>query len=211
MSSEDLGARLDAEFAAADERVKQLQSRKVDEFHGRQQRLIQFEQQLDRLRDIWRPRLQALANKFGERVEVDPNVAPGRRSAHFEFQSDLARIDLRFAVMPDSDVRKIVFTYDLRIIPILMKFDSHDSIEFPLEAVDDAALGRWIDDRIISFVRSYHALYENQYYLKDHLVQDPVAKVTFPKFAAGATLDIGGTTYYFIDDSTRSKFEQEAK
>lgn len=211
MPAEDLCARLDAEFAAADERVKQLQSRQTDEFHGRQQRLIQFEQQLDRLRDIWHPRLESLAKKFGERVAVDPSVAPGRRSAHFEFQSELARIDLRFAVMPDNDVRRIVFTYDLQIIPILMKFDSHDSMDFPIEAVDETALGQWIDDRIIGFVRTYLSLHENQYYLKDHMVQDPVAKVTFPKFAAGATLEVGGKTYYFIDDSTRRKFEQEAK
>lgn len=201
--------RIDAEFTAADQRVKQLQTQKVEEFQGKQQRLEQFDKTLDRLRDVWRPRLEALAQKFGKRVDVQPQVGPGRRSATFGFQSELARIDLRFSVAPDSDVRNVAFQYDLSIVPILMKFDSHDEIEFPLDSVDDAALGKWIDDRIVSFVKTYLSLHENQYYLKDHMVQDPIAKVKFPKFAAGATLEIAGKTHYFIDETTCKRFQEE--
>jgi hypothetical protein len=202
--------RIDAEFAAADQRLKQVKAQHVEEFQGRKQRLEKFAQLLEKLRDIWKPRLEALANKFAKRVDVQPLVEPGRRSALFAFQSDLARIDLRFAVAPDPDVRNVVFSYDLTIIPILMKFDSHDEVEFPLDAVDTEALGKWFDDRIVSFVKTYLSLHENQYYLKDQMVEDPIAKVKFPKFAAGATLEVKGKTVYFIDDSTRSEFEQQA-
>ena len=201
--------RLDAEFAAANERVKSYKSQQVEAFQDRQQRLEQFDKLLGQLRDIWRPRLEALAQKFGERVDVRPSIEPGRRSASFEFQSELARIDLRFGVVPDPEVKNIVFTYDLRIVPILMKFESHEEIEFPLDAVDTAALGKWIDDRIVNFVKTYLSLHENEYYLKDHMVQDPVAKVKFPKYAAGATLEAGGKTHYFIDESTRREFQQQ--
>jgi hypothetical protein len=201
--------RLEAEFASANDRVKSYKEQQVEAFQGRQQRLEQFDKLLGQLREIWRPKLDALAQKFGERVDVRPTVEPGRRSANFEFQSELARIDLRFGVMPDPEVKNVVFTYDLRIIPILMKFDSHDEIEFPLEAVNQAALAKWIDDRIVSFVKTYLSLHENQYYLKDHMVEDPVAKVKFPKYAAGATLEAGGKTLYFIDESTRREFEQK--
>lgn len=201
--------RIDAEFAAADQRVTEYKSQKVEEFEGRKQRLEQFEGLLEQLREVWRPRLEALAQKFGERVKVQPHVEPSRRSASFAFQSDLARIELRFAVAPDPDVRQLVFSYDLEIIPILMKFDSHNEIEFPLDAVDAAALGTWLDDRIISFVQSYLAMHENQYYQRDQMVQDPIAKVTFPKFAAGATLEIKGKTIYFIDEATRREFEKQ--
>jgi YHS domain-containing protein len=208
-SSNSLIDRIDAEFSAADQRVKQLQSQKVEEFQGRKQRLENFGQILEGLREVWLPRLKALAQKFGERVDVHPHVEPGRRSASFAFQSDLARIDLRFAVAPDSDVRNLVFVYDLEIIPILMKFDSHDETEFPLDAVDKTALGKWFDDRIVSFVKTYLSLHDNQYYLKDHMVEDPVAKIQFPKYAAGATLEWKGKTYYFIDDATRDEFQQK--
>ena len=119
-------------------------------------------------------------------------MKPGRRSGILEFQSELARIDLRFGVAPDADVRILMFSYDLEIIPILMKFDSHDEIEFPLDDVDTAALGKWFDDRIVSFVKTYLSLHENQYYLKDHMVEDPIAKVKFPKYAAGAKFESQG-------------------
>jgi YHS domain-containing protein len=201
--------RIDAEFSSAEQRVKQLRSEKVQEFQGRQTRLEQFEVTLDQLREIWQPRLEALAKKFGERVDVEPRVEPGRRTASFQFQSQLARIDLRFSVAPDTDVRNVVFTYDLEIIPILMKFDSHDEITFPLEAIDKTALARWFDDRIVSFVKTYLSLNENQYYLKDHMVEDPIAKVKFPKYAAGAKLEIKGKTQYFIDETTLREFQKQ--
>jgi hypothetical protein len=204
----DLVDRIEAEFTRAEKRIKELQSQQVAEFQGRQQRLEKFPQILEHLREIWRPRLEALAKKFGERVDVKPSVEPGRRSAAFEFESELARIKLRFAASPDADARNLIFTSDLEIVPILMKFDSHDEIAFPFDAVDEAALGKWFDDRIVSFVQSYLALNENQYYLKGHMVQDPVAKVQFPKYAAGATLNVDGKTVYFIDDTTLREFQQ---
>lgn len=204
-----LAERIDAEIAAAFERVEHLKTQKVEEFQGRQDRLENLDKSLDDLREIWRPRLDALAKKFGERVQVQPQVQPGRRSATFKFKSELASVDLRFAVAPDADVRNVIFTSDLQILPILMKFDSHDEISFPLGTVDKAALGKWLDDRIIGFVKTYLSLHENQYYLKGHLVEDPIAKVQFPKYAAGATLETGGKTVYFIDESTLREYQQK--
>jgi hypothetical protein len=204
----NLAERIEAEISAAFQRVEQLKTQKVHEFQGRQQRLEKFDQFLEGLREVWRPRLDALAKKFGERVNVHPDVERGRRDAKFKFTSELANIDLRFAVAPDAEVRNVVFTCDLQIVPILMKFDSHHEISFPLEAVDKEALGQWLDDRIVSFVKTYLSLHENQYYLRGHMVEDPIAKVQFPKYAAGATLEQGGKTIYFIDESTLREFQQ---
>ena len=204
-----LADRIDAEIAAAFERVEQLKTQKVEEFQGRQERLEELDKILEDLREVWRPRLDALAKKFGEQVKVQPQVQPGRRSATFKFKSELASVDLRFAVAPDPDVRNVIFTSDLQILPILMKFDSHDEISFPLGVIDKAALGNWFDDRIIGFVKTYLSLHENQYYLKGHLVEDPIAKVQFPKYAAGATLEVGRKTFYFIDESTLREFQQQ--
>lgn len=201
--------RIEAEFAAAERRLKDLQAQNVDKFQRRQQRLEKLQPILEHLRGIWRPRLDALAEKFGEYVDVKPNVEPSRRSATFEFKSELAMIKLRFAASPDDDVQNLVFTSDLEIIPILMRFDTHAEIEFPFDAVDEAALGKWFDDRIVSFVKTYLALNENQYYLKGHLVEDPIAKIQFPKYAAGATLDVDGETLYFLDDRTLREFEKK--
>ena len=209
MTTDTLSERIDAEFAAARQRVEHLKTEKVEEFQSRQQRLEKFEQVLDELRDVWTSRLNGLAQKFGDRVKLQPNVAPARRSATLAFKSELASVDLRFAVSPDEEVRNLVFSYDLDILPILMKFNSHAEIQFPLDNVDAKALGQWIDDCCIDFVKTYLSLHENEYYLKGHMVEDPIAKIRFPKYAASATCQHEGKTYHFIDGSTLEAFQKQ--
>jgi YHS domain-containing protein len=41
------------------------------------------------------------------------------------------------------------------------------------------------------------------------MVEDPIAKVRFPKYAAGATLEVEGKTLYFIDEATLREFQQK--
>jgi YHS domain-containing protein len=201
--------RIDAEWNAMESKIKQFQSQRVQEFQDREKRQEQVVKLLDGMRDVWRPRLEALAKKFGERVNVSPTVEPGRRTATFKFQSQLARIDLRFSVFTDPDVRQVIFNYNLDILPIFIKFESNTSIVFALESVDREQLANWIDDRIVDFVKTYMELHENHYYLKDHLVEDPIAKVRLPKFAAAATVEWQGKGYYFISDETRREFEKQ--
>jgi YHS domain-containing protein len=201
--------RIDAEFTAMEKKVQQLQSQSIQTYQEREQRIEKFVKLLDRLRGIWQPRLEALARRFGERVKVTPSVEPGRREAVFAFQSPLARIRLRFSASTNQEVTKAIFNYDLEILPILMQFESHAECDFPLDAVDEEALGRWFDDRIVAFVRTYLALHENEYYLKDHMVEDPVARVRFPKYAAGATLEWKGKSYYFLGAETLGQFKKQ--
>jgi YHS domain-containing protein len=206
-----LAERIDAEFSAAEQKIKQLQKQQIEQHRQRQQRQEKLEQLLETHVDVWRPRLEILGSRFADRVKVTPHIVPGRRQATFEVDSELAHVVLKFSVMADSEVENIVFTYDLDILPIFMKFESHRELQFPLEEIDEEALGRWLDDCIMSFVRAYTAMYENSHYLNDHMVEDPVARVRFPKFAAGAKLEVGGKTIYFISEGTRQQYEQDQK
>ena len=142
---------------------------------------------------------------------MTPSVTPALREVTFKFDSQLARVELRFSAATDPDVRKLVLDYDLMIRPILMDFTRHANADFPLEKIDDAAVVKWIEDRIVDFVRTYVALHENEYYLKDFMVEDPIAHVRFPKFAAGATIEANGKTVYFIGEETRQAYEQQSK
>jgi YHS domain-containing protein len=210
-TASSLTERIDAEFSAAEKRLDQFRAQRLQEHQDRQKRLERFEQTtLDELRKIWESRLDVLAKKFGQRMDVHPTVEPGRRSVTLEFQSTLARIQLRFSAAPDAEVRKLVVCYDVDILPILMKFDSHNELELPLDAINSAQLAEWLDDRILDFMHTYLALQENPYYLKDQMVQDPIAKVQFPKFAAAAHLEQNGKTIYFIDELTVREFQKRS-
>jgi hypothetical protein len=127
------------------------------------------------------------------------------------FESRLAHVRLKFSASTDRDVRMVILSYDLEIIPVLMRFKPHDEMEFPLNAVDKEAVGKWIDDRIVDFVQTYFAMGENEIYLKDSMVEDPIAHVSFPRHAAAAAVEWQGKKFYFIGDETRREFAKQNK
>ena len=204
----DLASRLDAEFAAAEEKIKQYRAEQVTAVKEKQQRLERLPRVFDELRGVWQPRLELLEKKFGDKIQATPRIVPTSRAVTFDFKSQLAHVVLKFSASTDQDVRKLILTYDLEIIPILMRFKPHDEAEFPLDAIDKQAVAGWLDDRIVDFVRTYMSMGENEYYLRDTMVEDPVAYVRFPMAAAAATLDVRGKKVYFISDDTRREFEK---
>jgi len=199
--------RIDAEFSALDAKIKHAQGEKQQAHRDRHARLATFEKELETLPDVWKPRLEALVKRFGDRAKVAPRVDSSSRAVTMDFQSELARIKLRLSAATDQEVRNLILNYNLDILPTLMQFESHAQAAWPLEAIDRQAIGQWVDDRIVSFVKTYLSLHENEYYLKEHMVLDPVAGVRFPKFAAAATSEWDGKTYYFIGGDTRREFE----
>jgi YHS domain-containing protein len=201
--------RIDAEFSALEGKIKRAQDERLQEHQERQNRLTTFKRELDSLPEVWGPRLDALMERFGDYAKVAPRLESTSRAVTMDFETELARIRLRLSATTDHDVRNLILSYDLEILPALMQFDSHQQAQWPIDAIDRTAVGDWVDDRIVSFVKTYLSLHENEYYLKEHMVRDPVAGVRFPKYAAAATVDVGGKTYYFIGDETRREFEAQ--
>jgi hypothetical protein len=204
-----LARRIDAEFQAVEAKVKKMQVEQAEGHKQRQQRLEHLGKVFDELRDIWKPRLELLIKKFGDRVQATPRIVPSTREVSMEFQSRQARVRLKLSAFTDQDVQNIFLNYDLEIIPVLMHFKPHDEVAFPLNAVDKEAVAQWIDDRIVDFVQTYFALGENDIYLKEQMVEDPIAHVCFPKMAAVATVDWDGKKYYFIGADTRGEFAKQ--
>jgi YHS domain-containing protein len=209
INTNTLASRIDAEFSAAEQKVKQFQAEQVQEHEQRQKRLEQLGKVFDQMQEVWRPRLELLVKKFGDRVQVKPRVVPSTREATFDFKSRAANVRLKFSACTDRDVRKLVISYDLEIIPVLMRFNPHAEVEFPLDAVDRDAVAKWVDDRIVEFVQTYFSISENATYMKDEMVEDPIAHVRFPKYAAAATLEWRGHKFYFIGEETRQEFVKQ--
>ena len=202
--------RIRREFAAQREQVKESRDRRLAEHKAREGRQDVLEKTLDKLRDVWRPRLESFAKEFGDLVMASPTVSPGRRSATFTVKSPLASIRMTFTAAANTDVTELVLGYDLHILPILMKFERHAELAFPLDEVDSEKIGAWVDDRLVGFVKTYLEMQSNEYYLKDEMAEDPVAHVRLPKFAAEATRERDGVKYYFISEETASEFAQQA-
>jgi YHS domain-containing protein len=205
----NLANRIDAEFAAVEQKVKKFQVEQTAEHKERQKRLEQLGKVFEELRTIWRPRLELLVKKFEGLVQETPRFVPATREVTFDFRSKLAHVRLKLSACTDRDVRKLILSYDLEIIPVLMRFAPHAEVEFPLDAVDKEAVAKWIDDRIVAFVQTYFSLGENEMYLKDRMVEDPIAHVRFPKDAAATILEWQGRKFYFIGEETRREFAEQ--
>lgn len=206
--TQNLADRIDAALASIEQRREEFRTDETRKYQEYQQRVEQLNKVFDGLREIWKPPLETLIAKFGDKVKATPQLMPSTRDISLAFQSDVAKIRLRFRATTDEDIRKVILNYDLEIIPVLMQFEAHSELEMPLDAVDPKVVARWIDDRVLSFVNTYVAVHENNYYLKDQMVQDPVTGTRFPKSAAGAKLERDGHTYYFISEETRREFEK---
>lgn len=205
----DLSARIDATIQSTFDKLKQQQQKELQNFQEQQRLLKEYEVVQATIVDLVKPRLQALANRAGDRVKVTPSVAQTRRAATFVFKSSKTYMTLTVAVAPDYTLRNACVQFDLSVVPVLWKFDSHSEISTPVEKPDLAAVSKWLDDRIIGFVELFMKIHEQEVFDKAEFVEDPIAKIKFPKFAAGATLEQGGKTLYFIDEKSKTEFTKK--
>jgi hypothetical protein len=207
--TKDLEARMEAVVTAVKDKAKANQQAILHAHLERQKLLATYEKVQDRIVEVVKPKLETLAKRSGNRVHVTPSVSQYRRSAILEFRSPKAYITLTFSVGPDRDVKNAVVSCDLRVVPVLWTFDPSAEITTPVSSPDLAAVGKWVDDRIVSFVELFIEINEGEIVAKAETVEDPVAKVKFPIFAAGASLDHGGKTLYFIDATTKAEYAKQ--
>ena len=205
----ELVSRIDGVFAGVKEKVKSQQQDQLQHYLARRKRFEQYEKVLPQIVAVAKPRLEALARRAGERATVTPAVTETRRSVRFEFRTAKAHITLTFSVAPDREITDAVVECELRIVPVLWKFESQSAFRTPIADPDLDALARWLDDRIIQFVELYIQIHEDELLENAESVEDPVARVKFPKFAAGATLDHAGKTLFFIDETTKAEYARQ--
>ena len=205
--------RIDGEVAEEVNRQKAAWEEVTREVRERGPRLQRYEAVAQHVIDLLKPRLAAFLERFKAMVKAEPSVREHTRAMNLEFASTLAKVTLRFEVFPDENVSHVRLECTQEILPVLVRYDKQSALEFPLDAVPDDAVVQWFDDRVVAFVKAYVTLVHQdaalKEHLKDELVEDPVAKVRFPKYLASSTLERGGRTYYFVGEDTRREFERQ--
>jgi YHS domain-containing protein len=205
----DLDSRLEAVVEDARGRVKAFQA---EAEAGRQEVAERFQKFLpiaERIVAIARGKLERLKGRL--QFEVKPaQVQTERfyyRAVTLDVKTELAGVvKVGFKLSHDSDVRLIMLDYSLEIIPAFFRFDPHARMEMPLESYDEAAVAKWIDDRIVEFANAYLELHATKEHQERVMVSDTVAGVSFPRHFAAATLDHEGHTYHFISEESRREF-----
>jgi YHS domain-containing protein len=205
--------RIDQEISGEVKRQKAAWVEAAQANRERGIRLQRYETEAKHIIELLKPRLDAFLDRFQAVVKTEPVVREHTRAVNLTFAATVAKVTLRFEVFPDRDVSHLRLECTQDFVPTVVPFDRQSGLEFPLGGVRDEAVVPWFDDRIVAFVKAYLALMRQdedlQEQLKDQLVEDPVARIRFPKYLASSTLEQGGRTYYFVDEETRREFEKQ--
>jgi YHS domain-containing protein len=212
-SIDSLINRIDHEIAAEAERQKTGWAEQLRANRERELGLQRYEAEAQHIIELVKPRLEAFLERFKPVVKVEPMVRQHTRAVNLTFAATVAKATLRFEVFPDRDVNRIRLECTQEIIPVVVRYEKQSVLEFPLGGVQDDAVVQWFDDRIVAFVQAYVALVRQdtalREQLKDEFVEDPVARIRFPKYLASSTLERDGRTFYFVDEETRREFEKQ--
>ena len=205
--------RIDREIAAEAGRQKSDWAKVMLANRERGLRLQRYETEAKHIIELVKPRLDAFIERFKAVVKAEPAVREHTRAVNLTFAATVAKATLCFEVFPDQNVNHVRLECTQEIIPVVVRYDKQSVLEFPLGGVQDDAVVQWFDDRIVAFVKAYIALVRQdaalREQLKDEFVEDPVARVRFPKYLASSTLERDGRTYYFVDEDTRREFEKQ--
>jgi YHS domain-containing protein len=208
-TSDSLTSRLDAEFAAAHERIRRMQEDSTRAREGMQSRFEIFTRVRERVGELLAPRLRQLQVRFPD-AKTTPMRSRHGDSVALCLQSERFKVILTLSLSHDGSVGKALIDYDLDISPVFIPFARHERLEIPLDPVDDDAITRWLDDRIVAFVRAYISIQFTKQYEGDNMVLDPVAHIRFAKMFANSSLEYGGETYYFVSEQTRREFGEKS-
>jgi YHS domain-containing protein len=205
--------RIDQEVAGEVKRQKAAWAEGVLASREHEARLHCYEPVATHIIELLKPRLDAFIERFRAVVKAEPTIRGHTRAVNLTFAATVAKVTLCFEVFPDRDVNHIRLECTQEIIPVVVPYDKQSVLEFPLGGVQDDAVVQWFDDRIVAFVQAYVALVRQDAALREQLenefVEDPVARIRFPKYLASSTLERDGRTYYFVDEETRREFEKQ--
>jgi len=158
------------------------------------------------LEELVRPRMQALISFF-------PNATLARKCEFghstwwFGYTERFpASVKLDLSVDHDELCENLVLAYELSILPSYAKYDRFDRIEMPLDAIDEAGIAAWLENRLIKFVRTYVGLEKTDRDQTAALVTDPVCGMRINQNHAAATFMHAGHAYYLCSTKCLDEF-----
>jgi len=220
-SVDQLIERLSAEVVAATERIHTLQTEAAKVFLEQEQRLMQFVALAERIHTILQPRIEAFTkvNVFKD-IQQDMSLelrGPKPRGFHGRAitlsvpSSDACpgKVELSFHLGHDNPIENAIMDYRLEILPIFIKFDSHDQLVIPIDNPSEDAIAAWIDDKLVGFTRTYFKMYFTEQYQKQNFEMDSVMNIRFPRAFAVGEKEYQGHTYHFYTKESFQAFEKD--
>jgi YHS domain-containing protein len=177
------------------------------------EKLRRFGEVADRLvRNVICARVQKMASYFDNVEFLRPEREEQRHSCICRFRPTgklPATVVLKVSVSPDDAFEQLLVICRVEIEPTCPDFESRDQKAFPMDAIDEAALGRWVDEQLLRFVDTYLCLEEAGLSQTQNLVLDPVCGMVIKKNHAVGQVEHEGRTYYFCVEECQKKFAEQ--
>lgn len=179
------------------------------EMEEHEQRRSKFDTMAQRLTDnVIRPRLIKLVGLFSNAQLFDIDRAIGYGCVcHFAHTPEYpASTTLSISIVSDIGMENTIITYQLEILPIFFKFEGHDQLVVPVDAIADEAVESWVNEKVLGFTDTYLQLQVIEQYQQSNMVVDPVCGMRINRADAEANAEYGGRRYYFCVKQCHEKF-----
>lgn len=161
------------------------------------------------IRTVVRPRLETIAKLFPNAVFADEQL-PHLLSCRFEYSERFpAYTTMEFSIEHDIRFEKVILHTRTHIMPVFVRYNEQDNLLLPLDAVNDADVADWIEERLLEFLDTYLRLDSVGETATAQSAVDPVCGMLILQSAAAAMQSYCGHPYYFCSEECLVKFDKD--
>jgi len=204
-----LELKIQQRLESAEQKDRLLQEKLQARMAEMEKRYTTFEQLADEIMtDVIDPRMDQLVSFFGnakllERDDAGRHYSVARLDHSARFP---ASVKLTLSIAHDTEIENLLLVYDLGILPIFFKFESHDQACLPLDEFGQEQILQWVDEKILLFVDTYLRLGQTEQYQQNNLVTDPVCGMRFRKSIASTKAEYAEHMFYFCSSGCHEAF-----
>jgi predicted HicB family RNase H-like nuclease len=110
------------------------------------------------LASVIQPRVEAIVARF-------PNAGPVKIErgqtcvCRFGYCERFpASTELRLTVAHDDGIENIEVVYEVRILPVFLKYDRFDKLALPLDQLEEQRVSEWVETKLLCFLDAYLAI-----------------------------------------------------
>jgi YHS domain-containing protein len=163
------------------------------------------------LNSIVEPRVEELAAHFPNagRIKIERGQACVCWFGYCERFP--ASTELRLTVAHDDAIENVEITYEVRILPVFLKYDSFDKLGLPLINSDDQRVIDWVEKKLLGFLDTYLAIETADELQATTLATDPVCGMRIAKDGTTLRHNYRGHPYYFCSQACCDGFAADPR
>lgn len=203
-------SKLDAVKAEFSQSVDKLKAAAATDAKDLDKRYQQYEKMRQELAEkVIKPRLEEIAAEVpGVQHDLKKDIDGATLTLSFPRTAERAAlVELILSISHDDSFKQVMFGYELRIIPVFMEFEKFSKLMLPLEGLKTEAVAAWLDERLLSFMKTYLNMQFVEQYQKENMATDPVLNRRFPSNLAVGTIEHKGSKFKFASAESMAMFK----